>query len=366
MNNPNALKIGILTFHRCINYGSYWQARCLAEGLQSMRHNAVILDHNSRRINLSEWKCAYQPNLPSPVIESDFPLYREKIFKFFKAFKTLPLSPRFNVDHPEEMENYDVVIVGSDEVWNLSHPWYGKHPFFYGDGIKAQKLISYAASFGSYPAEREIENEWANRLSNFDAISVRDENSQTIVKNALGIEPQMVLDPCLQFPIFFAGENLESLPKPYAAVYGHNFSQSFINKTKQWAADKNLPLISIGYRNDWADEQWITAGPQEFATFISQSEAVITNFFHGCVFALVNKKSFVCETTPYRSNKLNGLMKKIGGEKHLVNEETSSSVYKNLLNEHLSENIFSKISQLRQTSNEYLIRALNVKQLQVA
>ena len=25
--------IGVLTFHRCINYGSYWQARCLAEGL---------------------------------------------------------------------------------------------------------------------------------------------------------------------------------------------------------------------------------------------------------------------------------------------------------------------------------------------
>ena len=21
--------IGVLTFHRCINYGSYWQARCL-------------------------------------------------------------------------------------------------------------------------------------------------------------------------------------------------------------------------------------------------------------------------------------------------------------------------------------------------
>ena len=24
-------RIGVLTFHRCINYGSYWQARCLVE-----------------------------------------------------------------------------------------------------------------------------------------------------------------------------------------------------------------------------------------------------------------------------------------------------------------------------------------------
>ena len=29
------MKIGVLTFHRCINYGSYWQARSLVEGLRS-------------------------------------------------------------------------------------------------------------------------------------------------------------------------------------------------------------------------------------------------------------------------------------------------------------------------------------------
>jgi hypothetical protein len=27
-------RVGVLTFHRCINYGSYWQARCLVEGLR--------------------------------------------------------------------------------------------------------------------------------------------------------------------------------------------------------------------------------------------------------------------------------------------------------------------------------------------
>ena len=35
-------KIGILTFHRCINYGAYWQARCLLEHLRSLGHEARI------------------------------------------------------------------------------------------------------------------------------------------------------------------------------------------------------------------------------------------------------------------------------------------------------------------------------------
>src|SRR3954454_17863142 len=106
----NVLKIGVLTFHRCINYGSYWQARCLAEGLQALEHDVEILDHYSRRINISEWKCAYRPLLPTPVPESDYPFYREKIKKFFSAFDKLPLSNRFSIDHPEEMENYYVVV----------------------------------------------------------------------------------------------------------------------------------------------------------------------------------------------------------------------------------------------------------------
>ncbi len=35
------LRVGVLTFHRCINYGSYWQARCLVEGLRVAFPSAV-------------------------------------------------------------------------------------------------------------------------------------------------------------------------------------------------------------------------------------------------------------------------------------------------------------------------------------
>ena len=35
-------KVGVLTFHRSINYGSYWQARCLVEGLAKRGLDAEI------------------------------------------------------------------------------------------------------------------------------------------------------------------------------------------------------------------------------------------------------------------------------------------------------------------------------------
>ena len=360
------LKIGVLTFHRCINYGSYWQARCLAEGLKMRGHNATILDHHSRRVNLAEWKCAFQPVLPQVVPASDQPLYRKKIRTFFEAFETLPLSAPFSLDDPAAMEEYDVVIVGSDEVWNLFHPWYGKCPLFYGEGIKAQRLISYAASFGNYPASWGLGEEWTDRICNFDAISVRDENSKALVSSALNEEPEMVLDPCLQFAHDVQAEHLAQLPGQYVAVYGHNFSASFIREVRRWARAQRLPLISIGYRNDWADEQWLTAGPHQFAQFINGAAAVATNFFHGCVFALRNEKPFVCETSDYRSLKVEGLMQKVGGEKHLVTESTPSAVYDALLQSPLQDSILHPIHRLRQQSDAFLNRALNAKQLQVA
>ncbi len=360
------LKIGVLTFHRCINYGSYWQARCLVEGLRKRGHDATILDHYSRRVNLAEWKCAFQPVLPTLVPETDYPLYREKIRRFFRAFDSLPLSTRFDIENPAQMESYDVVVVGSDEVWNLFHPWYGKCPLFYGNGVRAKRLVSYAASFGNYPASWGLGPDWSNRLRHFEAISVRDENSQIMIKNALDFEPEMVLDPCLQFSIEPEERSCKNLPERYVAVYGHNFSESFVREIRRWAAHRKLPLISIGYRNVWADEQWITADPHDFAYFMAQSEVVATNFFHGCVFALRNKKPFVCETSTYRSHKLHGLMAKIGGGKHLLTGDTPAAAYNACLSEPLDTEMLNKIDGLRHTSNAYLDRALGVKQLQVA
>jgi len=363
---PPVLKIGILTFHRCINYGSYWQARCLAEGLQARGHEVVILDHDARRVNLAEWKCALQPVLPTAVPATDHALYRQKTEKFFGLFEGLPLSPRFALDHPADMEEYDLVVVGSDEVWNLAHPWFGRCPLFYGEGVRARHLVSYAASFGNHDAAWGLEAAWAEKLRNFDLISVRDANSQTIVGNALGFRPEMVLDPCLQFAVVPDARDLSHLPQPYVAVYGHNFTESFSREIRRWADQQGLPLVSIGYRNDWADVQWLTADPHDFAHFMAGAAAVATNFFHGCVFALRNARPFACETTPYRRFKLEGLMAKIGGTGHLLPAGTPSAVFDACLGQPLDAAIIQNIDRLRQTSGAYLDRALALSQLQPA
>ncbi|OHV81890.1 polysaccharide pyruvyl transferase family protein [Ensifer sp. LCM 4579] len=351
-------KVGILTFHRCINYGSYWQARCLVDGLRSLGAEPEILDHRSQPIRSAEWRCAFQPLLPARSARADFPLYASKIRKFAEAIASYPLSGAFEIDSPADIEPFDLVLVGSDEVWNLSHPWYGGRPIFYGEGVPARRLVSYAATFGNLPAAQGIEVYWADKLRKFDGISVRDTNSRVIIEKDLKRRATLVLDPCLQFPASLARSRQSRSTPPYLAVYGHSFPKWFQVGVRRWAASCSLDIISIGYRNDWADQQWLEAGPYEFAAFIAGSAAVATNFFHGCVFSLINAKPFVCTLSDYRSNKIGDLTRTVGAEDHLVSEETPQATYEARLGEPLDPGIEGRIAKLRLQSGTYLADVL--------
>ncbi|MFZ5676385.1 MAG: polysaccharide pyruvyl transferase family protein [Pseudomonadota bacterium] len=344
------MRLGILTFHRCINYGSYWQARCLADGLRERGHEVVILDHRSDRVNRAEWRCALRPAFPYSA--EDRALYRRKIQHFLKAFAALPLSEPFALDQPRDLDLYDMVVVGSYEVWNLRHPWYGGCPLFYGEGLPP-RFVSYAASFGNCAMAGGLGERWSKKLRRFEAISIRDENSRVLVREATEREPELVLDPCLQFPPAI-GKPLTRIGPPYVAVYGHDFPQWFAEALRLWAEPRRLRLISIGYRNGWADEQYITAGPHEFAVFLANAEAVATNFFHGCVFALANRKPFACVVSDYRSTKVTDLTHNLAADEHLVTEETPAAGYERALAKKIAPEIIYRIEQLRTRSRAYL------------
>ena len=354
---PRKKKLGILTFHKCINYGSYWQARCLAEGLKARGHDVELLDHDCKCIRRAEVRCALQPALPERTPRHQLKHYAEKTRRFVRVIAQLPLSKRFSLHEPEGAGEYDAIVVGSDEVWNFRHPWYGSKPIFFGDGLKAEQLVSYAASFGNHRAWDGIHDEWAARLGRFSAISVRDENSWHLVRNGTSREAQVVLDPCLQFPQAIPTQPVRG-SSGYALVYGHLFPDWLKHKARSWANRRELKLISVGYSNDFADEQRIAADPHEFARLMSRAQAVITNFFHGCVFALLNGKPWASAPSDYRSIKIPDLAAALGAQHRLVDEHTPDAELADLLGTPVIADVTDNIEQARARSNAYLDAAL--------
>ncbi|HEU0044145.1 polysaccharide pyruvyl transferase family protein [Sphingomonas sp.] len=357
MSAADRRRIGVLTFHRCFNYGSYWQARCLVEGLRSLGHDAELLDHDDEAVNRAEARCLMQPALPHRTARSDMPAMKAKARKFVAAIEALPLSPRFALDEWGASPTYDAVVVGSDEVWNFRHPWYGGKQLFFGRGLNAARRVSYAASFGNHDADEGVDEHWADMLRDFDHVSVRDANSHRMVTQARGVEPALVLDPCLQFQeVVVAGDPGEATP--YAVIYGHGLPDWLAKAAQRWAGAAGVRLISIGYRNDWADEQRLDAGPAEFASLMAGAHAVVTNFFHGCVFALINGKPLVSAPSDYRSNKVRDLAAALGMQHRLVTAATPPERVGELLDTPLEPAIADRIAVMRKTSRAFLDAAL--------
>lgn len=350
-------RVGVLTFHRCYNYGSYWQARCLVEGLRGMGHDAVLLDHHCAIVERAENRCLFQPVLPARTPRTDFPAYKRKARAFDRAMADLPLSARFGLHTPGEAGRYDAIVVGSDEVWNFQHPWYGHKSTFFGDGLETDRLVAYAASFGNHDAAQGMDDWWATRLGRFAAISVRDANSHALVEAALASPPPLVLDPCLQFPEAIAAA-AEPSGAPYLLLYGHGFPDWLTAALARWRARTGTRIVSIGYRNALADEQRIDAGPAEFAAAMAGASAVVTNFFHGCVFALVNGKPFATAPSAYRFNKVRDLTAALSAADRIVGAQAIDEQLDGLLTTPPGEPVRQATAALRDRSMAFLHAAL--------
>jgi hypothetical protein len=353
MSDPR--RIGVLTFHRSINYGSYWQARALVEGLGRSGDHVELLDHDSPAIRRAELRCAFQPLLPVRSPRSDFPAYAQKVRSFADAVDRLPRSSCFDLDQPEGIGGYDVLVVGSDEVWNFHHPWFGGKPLFFGDGLQAGRLVSYAASFGNYDAQASLDSCWTEKLARFAALSVRDDNSRRAIEASLGVTPALALDPILQFS--------GALPEPAAdrnelIVYGHSFPAWFGDAVRRWAERAECPIVSLGYRNDWADEQVIAIDPVSFAARIGGARAVATNFFHGCAFALAYRRPLAAVPSSYRLNKVTSLLDTLRAGDRLVPSEVADGQMDVLLGTPPSEATMEALGEFRVGSAHFLDEAL--------
>ncbi|SEJ81930.1 Polysaccharide pyruvyl transferase [Sphingomonas sp. OV641] len=383
-------KVGVLTFHRSINYGSYWQARCLVEGLRARGLDAEILDHRSRRVEWREARNAFQPTLPVRTAPRHFAALGRKTRALIAAVDALPLSPPFPLEDAARSPRYDAVVIGSDEVWNFRHPWYSGASIFFGEGLNADRLVSYAASFGNHDAADGIDPHWLERLRRFHALSVRDENSRAMLAplssdrlsfaraersrgTSLGQAAPgpslelagngredsgipLVLDPCLQFPQVIPDAAARSDTR-YAVVYGHSFPDWFTAQLRRWADATGTRLVTIGYPNPIADDERIDATPADFSTLIAGATAVATNFFHGCVFAIRHARPFVCAASPYRRNKVQDLTRALGLGDHLVEDGTSDAAFAHLLAA-LPTDLPARLAAERTASSRFLDHAL--------
>ena len=135
------MKIGILTFHDGLNHGAFLQAFSTLSFLKKTYNNVFIINYKNK--NHFQKEGIFQIfNYRNPFRINDF-------FKKRKAFKN-DQEKMYLTEFTSDIEDVkrldlDLIIVGSDVVWNTKI--FGFDKIYFG-GLDNSKQISYAASFG--------------------------------------------------------------------------------------------------------------------------------------------------------------------------------------------------------------------------
>ena len=299
------MKIGIFTFHRSINYGAFLQAYALQKYVQKiMGPSAVVevIDYTSKKAN--EFYMATFNGIEKWDLRKFY-----QYTQFLRCVNVLPKSKNklFSDDLKEiqeflQKERYDLIIAGSDEIWKIDG-WRGfPTPYWLnldlGDTIK----VSYAAS-----SRNEVdllkENQKAyikEALERFTYIGVRDRITEQLVNNLdISVQASLNCDPTF---LYSFGYDKESFRKRFRQRYlisndkkilGIMIPDEQLCRQIKKKYERTHVVVSVLDELSSADYNLLGLTPFEWVKTIGIFDLLVTNRFHGTVFAIKNSVPFL-------------------------------------------------------------------------
>lgn len=309
------MNVGILSMQKIKNYGSFLQSFALKTTIDLMGRGGHICEfidiEQGRRLRGYERNRAYLLRKASERFMClHFIRHIKNYYQFNHGFNNF-----FDILETDKhsIVSYDLAIIGSDEVFNFAQhsPW-GFTTQLFGNIPKAKKIISYAGSFGNTTIDiidkYQLRDEIAASLKRLSAVSVRDENSRTIIQKLLPIDPIVHIDPVLFFDF---GKYVKPIQdRNFILIYsypGRIKDKKEINAIKKMAKKYNKSLLSMGFLYDWCDKT-VIPDPFEVLSYFIHADYIITDTFHGALLSLKYNKQFAVFIRDSNKNKLNFLL----------------------------------------------------------
>lgn len=323
------MKVGIISMQRIINYGSYLQAYSLKKTIEQLGHEVEFVDYTVEPPIVPQ-KEVYEPRKRKNIVQKavnyiwehrtaksrKIRKYNRYLMELGKDFRTKYFSELGITEEKNCRAKEDVIVIGSDEVFNClqTNPDVGYSKELFGKNANAEKVISYAASFGTTTVDGleqyGIKEEVAELLKKMDAISVRDKNSIKVIEQLIGIEPAYHVDPV--FLCAYEGKIPVSVPmQDYIIVYGYKdrITEEEAKEINRFAEKEGKRVITIGQKQrlEW---EHIQPSPFEVLAYFQHADYIITDTFHGSVFSIKYGKKFATIIREANVQKLTDLLER--------------------------------------------------------
>lgn len=344
------MKIGILTFYSCNNYGALLQAYSLSSYIQKQGYEVRFVEHKLKRASSVYGKQNLVEKLKKKIVNF---LVKKEERKRENAFS---LFVEQNFLEEKYSHNFDKIIVGSDQVWNLNLTH--DDMYYLGEDFDCE-ISSYAASCGKYSAMSEVQRQLlVSHLQRFQNISVREQNTAKALQTELQQPISLVLDPTLlvENSVFSQIEQQVNIKGKFVLVYDCMDKATYLF-AKNIAQQLNAKVIALSccVRARTHCKSFQAASVEEFLWLFSHAECVVTTSFHGCAISLsYNKDFYAINFNEETTSRIKELLESVGLMSRYVKVTDSDIVYESI--EYTQVN--GKLSVLREKSVSYLNKVL--------
>ena len=309
------MRIGILTFWKTEdNYGQLLQCYATQTYLRSLGHDTFLVKATNGHEYVPTLKGLLLDKVRTAYRLSPYPLYflkraigsffytlthgklrRHVTQRGFEDFRKDYLNctqeeytlDRLRTNPPEA----DAFVVGSDQIWNTTDGIYFLS--WVPDGVKK---ISIAASFGSRQKSPEFTQLITPWLESFDLITVRERSGLSFCAEAGRDDAALVPDPTLLLRssdyLRIASERKEKDSYLFIYFLGTRTDIDW-RKINAFAKENGLTIRYVGSQG--VEDKFKKEEPtiSEWLSLMANAESVITNSFHGTVFAMQFHKRFM-------------------------------------------------------------------------
>lgn len=330
MNKP-LKRVGIVSYNmygNFTNYGSALQTYALHKAINRLSPEeveSIVIDYcpdiladkdvlNPMK-NMWDVDTAAQERcrLSLPVIRRNYEKFKEFYKSHYRTSSQKYTSVNFN--ESAEVENLDGYVCGSDTIFAV--PEFGFDDGYYAAYTAMKgRSVAYAASFGDYNIDEKDIPKLKERLNNFKAIALREIDKKSLVEDLASIPVYKVIDPTL----LLTAEDYESIaiePKesrPYLLLYSrrHNPEMDTFAHEQAEKHGLNIVEISLNAHNALNHSMRYDAGVKEFLGLVKNASMVVTNSFHGMIFAVIFKVPFYISSRKLCDTKISEILDLFG------------------------------------------------------
>lgn len=377
------MRIGILTLPLHTNYGGILQAYALQTVLERMGHEVVVFDTPNKNFLPPLWKLplSFSKRIVLKFLGKTNRVFIERYNNKVRSVITQHIQPFVDTYIHRKVirsfkdlkqEDYDAIIVGSDQVWRIIYfpgLWLGQQiENAYLDFAKNWniKRIAYAASFGTenWEYDEEQTKKCKNLLHKFDAVSTREVDGVKLCKAKFEVDAQHVLDPTMLLSMddYMALFQKANTPKSEGTLLNYvlDETEEIDYLIKKVSTDKHLVPFAVNNPFEYDDskplQQRIKPSVETWLRGFYDADFVITDSFHACVFSIIFKKQFVVVGNKDRGmSRFESLLKLFGLEDRLVDAHCDVSILQQID----YDNVYSIYDKRKESSMIYLSGSLN-------